>query len=90
MRELPFVLPVPDSAAEFAALVHGRSAAELAEAISRIRKCNHPNLATGNRERLQVPSVSRQPWKTSDGLAALTTACRRSTGATGESGAALL
>ena len=54
MRELPFVLPVPASASAFAALVDGRPPAELAEAISRIRKCNHPGLATGNRERLRL------------------------------------
>jgi len=54
MRELPYVLPVPDSAADFAALVRGRPPAELAEAISRIRTYNHAKVAAGNLERLQV------------------------------------
>ena len=53
-RELPFVLAVPKSAADFGALVDGRPPTELAEAITRIRACNHAGLAAGNRERLQV------------------------------------
>jgi len=58
MRELPYVLPVPDSAADFAALVRGRPPAELAEAITRIRTYNHAKVAAGNLERLQVRRCS--------------------------------
>ena len=43
---LPFVIPAPRTYTDFAALVAGRSAEQLAVAIQRIRVCNVAELAT--------------------------------------------
>lgn len=51
---LPFTLALPGSYEEFAGLVAGRPAAELREAVARIRACNAAALMAGGRRRLQV------------------------------------
>ena len=51
---LPFTIPAPASYKEFALLVRGRPAAELAEAISRVRACNAVQLGADNRRKLQT------------------------------------
>ena len=55
---LPYTLGLPASYEEFAALVAGRSAAELGAAVARIRACNAPALLSDGRRRLQVPQKS--------------------------------
>ena len=53
-EELPYTIAAPESYEEFAALVAGRSAADLSAAIQRIMACNSLALASDNRRKLQV------------------------------------
>jgi hypothetical protein len=54
--DLSYTPPVPDSYAEFAALVGGRPAAQLQLAVQRIRVYNAAALGTNNKRKLQVNS----------------------------------
>ncbi|XP_035829414.1 nucleolar protein 14 isoform X2 [Aplysia californica] len=51
--ELPFIFSAPGSFEELEALLHGHSGEEQAIIISRLRKCHHPSLAEGNKEKLE-------------------------------------
>ncbi|RUS79553.1 hypothetical protein EGW08_012683 [Elysia chlorotica] len=51
--ELPFVFSAPGSYEEFAALLHGHSSEEQGIILSRLRKCHHPSLAEGNKDKLE-------------------------------------
>jgi nucleolar protein 14 len=53
-KELPFVIDAPQTLELFRAIVDGRSDAELALAVERIRACNSVNLAAENRRKMQV------------------------------------
>lgn len=52
--ELPYAIVAPGGYEEFAALVRGRSAEELGEAVRRIRACNAAALGGDNRRKLQA------------------------------------
>lgn len=47
-------LSAPGSYEELKALLHGHSADEQVVIISRLRKCHHPSLAEGNKDKLEV------------------------------------
>ncbi|KAH9488886.1 nucleolar complex protein 14 [Bulinus truncatus] len=52
--DLPFIFPAPGSYIELKSLLHGHSAEEQAIIIfTRLRKCHHPSLAEGNKEKLE-------------------------------------
>ncbi|CAL1539663.1 unnamed protein product [Lymnaea stagnalis] len=51
--ELPFIFAAPGSYDELKSLLHGHSGEEQAIIISRLRKCHHPSLAEGNKEKLE-------------------------------------
>ncbi|GLC45018.1 hypothetical protein PLESTB_001743300 [Pleodorina starrii] len=51
--DLPYTIPLPSSYNEFAALVNGRPAEDLATAIGRIRAFNAVALATDNKRKMQ-------------------------------------
>lgn len=51
--ELPFVFTAPGSYEEFTALLHGHSSEEQGIILSRLRKCHHPSLAEGNKDKLE-------------------------------------
>ncbi len=53
-EELPYTIAAPENYEDFAALVAGRSAADLSAAIQRITACNSLALASDNRLKLQV------------------------------------
>lgn len=52
--ELPYVIDAPQTLELFRAIVDGRSDAELALGIERIRACNSVKLAAENRRKMQV------------------------------------
>ncbi|KAI8777678.1 nucleolar protein 14-like [Biomphalaria glabrata] len=51
--DLPFIIPAPGSLNELKSLLHGHSAEEQAIIFTRLRKCHHPSLAEGNKEKLE-------------------------------------
>ncbi|GFS26798.1 nucleolar protein 14 [Elysia marginata] len=51
--ELPFVFSAPGSYEEFTALLHGHTPEEQGIILSRLRKCHHPSLAEGNKDKLE-------------------------------------
>ncbi|KAH9492946.1 nucleolar complex protein 14 [Bulinus truncatus] len=51
--DLPFIFPAPGSYIELKSLLHGHSAEEQAIIFTRLRKCHHPSLAEGNKEKLE-------------------------------------
>uniref|UniRef100_A0A0B7A112 Nucleolar protein 14 n=1 Tax=Arion vulgaris TaxID=1028688 RepID=A0A0B7A112_9EUPU len=50
---LPFVFTAPGSYEELKSLLHGHSTDEQSTILSRLRKCYHPSLAEGNKEKLE-------------------------------------
>ena len=54
-QELTVVsIAAPGSFSELETLLHGHSSDEQTVIISRLRKCHHPSLAEGNKEKLEV------------------------------------
>jgi len=52
-NELPYLFSAPGSFSELETLLHGHSSDEQTVIISRLRKCHHPSLAEGNKEKLE-------------------------------------
>ncbi|XP_072177495.1 nucleolar protein 14-like [Diadema setosum] len=51
-KELPYTFKAPENLEEFEQLIEGHSVPDQLVIISRVRKCHHPSLAEGNKEKL--------------------------------------
>lgn len=57
-------ISAPGSYSELKSLLHGHAADEQSTILSRLRKCHHPSLAEGNKEKLEVTSSCQwSNWK---------------------------
>ncbi|KAJ8316910.1 hypothetical protein KUTeg_004814 [Tegillarca granosa] len=52
-KELPYTFKVPDNYEELLDILHGHSDENQLIIIERMRKCHHPSLAEGNKEKLE-------------------------------------
>ncbi|KAJ8316913.1 hypothetical protein KUTeg_004817 [Tegillarca granosa] len=53
-KELPYTFKVPDNYEELLDILHGHSDENQLIIIERMRKCHHPSLAEGNKEKLEL------------------------------------
>ncbi|KAJ1213882.1 hypothetical protein NDU88_001512 [Pleurodeles waltl] len=51
--ELPYTFPAPESSEDLKALLAGKSVQQQLIVLERIKKCNHPSLAVGNKAKMQ-------------------------------------
>ncbi|XP_069488162.1 nucleolar protein 14 [Ambystoma mexicanum] len=51
--ELPYTFAAPESSEELKSLLSGKSAEQQLVVLERIKKCNHPSLAVGNKAKLE-------------------------------------